>query len=171
MNYWETYALVVNWASVRLLLALSHIHSLKSKSINFVLVFPQAVLDTEVYIEIPYGFDRIYDNEKYVLKLLRSVYSLKLSNYNFYKKLCKVLEEQHIFLYPTNNCVFVLKNLILIVYIDDILIFSKKKIWIDFFVKSFFEEKEKFELTNKGNIDKYLGVDIQKYPNSTYKIR
>ena len=64
------------------------------------------------------------------------------------------------FLYLTNNCIFASKNLILIIYIDDILIFSKKKIWIDLFVKSLVEGKEKFELTNEGNIDKYLGIDI-----------
>jgi hypothetical protein len=41
-NYWETYAPVVNWASVCLLLAVAKIHGLPSKSIDFVLAFPQA---------------------------------------------------------------------------------------------------------------------------------
>jgi hypothetical protein len=41
-NYWETYAPVVNWASVRILLAITKIHGLSSRSINFVLAFPQA---------------------------------------------------------------------------------------------------------------------------------
>ena len=44
-NYWETYAPVVNWASVRMLLAVAKIHNLPSKSIDFVLAFPQAKLD------------------------------------------------------------------------------------------------------------------------------
>ena len=43
-NYWETYAPVVNWASVRFLLAVAKIHGLPSKSIDFVLAFPQADL-------------------------------------------------------------------------------------------------------------------------------
>ena len=38
-NFWEMYAPVVNWASVRSLLAISHIHKLDSKSIDFVLAF------------------------------------------------------------------------------------------------------------------------------------
>ena len=61
VNYWETYTPVANWTSVRLLLALAHIHGLESRSIDFVLAFSQAVLETEVYIEISYGFDRFYD--------------------------------------------------------------------------------------------------------------
>ncbi len=44
-NYWETYAPVANWASVCLLLAVPKIHSLPSKSIDFVLAFPQAYLE------------------------------------------------------------------------------------------------------------------------------
>ncbi len=38
-NYWETYAPVVNWVSVRILLAIAKIHGLFSRSIDFVLHF------------------------------------------------------------------------------------------------------------------------------------
>jgi len=47
-NYWETYAPVVNWASVRLTLAIEKIHGLSLKSINFVLAFPHADLEIPV---------------------------------------------------------------------------------------------------------------------------
>ena len=50
-DYWETYAPVVTWASVSLLLIVAKIHSLSSKSINFVLAFPQADLDVPAYME------------------------------------------------------------------------------------------------------------------------
>ncbi len=61
-NYWETYAPIVNWASVRILLAVAKIHGLSSKSIDFVLAFPQADLEVPVYMELPLGFDAS-DNE------------------------------------------------------------------------------------------------------------
>ena len=51
------YAPVVNWASVRILLAAAKIHGLSSKSIDFVLAFPQADLDVPVFMELPLGFD------------------------------------------------------------------------------------------------------------------
>ncbi len=43
------------WASVRLLLVVAKIHGLESKSIDFVLAFPQADLDVLVFMELPAG--------------------------------------------------------------------------------------------------------------------
>ncbi len=52
-NYWETYASVVNRASVWILLAIAKNHGLSSQSINFVLAFLQADLKIPVYMELP----------------------------------------------------------------------------------------------------------------------
>jgi hypothetical protein len=41
-DHWDTYAPVVTWASICLLLIVAKIHGLQSKSIDFVLAFPQA---------------------------------------------------------------------------------------------------------------------------------
>lgn len=51
------------------------------------------------------------------------------------------------------------------------LIFSKRKICIDLFIKSLIDSKGNFELTDKSNIDKYLGVDIKDYADGSYEIR
>ena len=55
VDYWETYTPIVNWMSVRFVLAISKIHDLDTKVIYFVLAFPQAKLDVDVYMEIPAG--------------------------------------------------------------------------------------------------------------------
>jgi hypothetical protein len=56
------------------------IHGLKSKSIDFVLAFPQADLDVPVYMELPAGVNLIDvsdgDRRKYILKLNKSLYGL-----------------------------------------------------------------------------------------------
>ena len=57
VDYWETYAPEVNWLSVRTLLILSVIHGYHSRSIDFILAFPQAKLDTEVCMEFPAGMN------------------------------------------------------------------------------------------------------------------
>ena len=54
-DYWDTYAPVVKWASVRLLLIVTKIHKLDFNIINFVLAFPQANLPIHVYMELPAG--------------------------------------------------------------------------------------------------------------------
>ncbi|MEY3108162.1 MAG: hypothetical protein RL730_513, partial [Actinomycetota bacterium] len=71
VNYWETYAPVVNWISVRFLLVISEIAGLETKALDFVLAFPQAELDTPVFMEVPIGIaiDGIEQNRKYVLRL------------------------------------------------------------------------------------------------------
>ena len=57
VNYWETYAPVVNWISIRFLLVMAEIVGLESKAIDFVLTFPQADLDIPVYMELPLGME------------------------------------------------------------------------------------------------------------------
>ena len=49
-DYWDTYAPVVTWDSVQLLLIVAKIHNLDSKSIDFVLAFPQADLTVPFYM-------------------------------------------------------------------------------------------------------------------------
>ena len=56
-NYWETYAPVVNWASICILLGVTKIHGLSSKSIDIVLAVPLAYLEIQVFMELHLGFD------------------------------------------------------------------------------------------------------------------
>ena len=56
-NYWETYSPVVNMLTVKLLLVIAKIHRLDSKSIDFVLAFPQADLDVDIWMELPPKLD------------------------------------------------------------------------------------------------------------------
>ena len=52
LNYWETYSPVVNWISVRSLLAIASIHGLTSIKIDFVLSFTQYDLNADVFMEL-----------------------------------------------------------------------------------------------------------------------
>ena len=57
---------------------------------------------------------------------------------------------------------YVSKNLILNVYVNNILIISKKKILINTFIKSLLDREENFELTDEDSINKYLGIEMNK---------
>jgi hypothetical protein len=91
LDYWDTYAPVGTWASVKLLLIIAKIHGLKSKSIDFILAFHQADLDVPVYMKLPAGINNTNvsdgDWRRYVLKLNKSLYGLKQAGYNWFKKL------------------------------------------------------------------------------------
>ena len=73
VNYWETYSPVVNWMSVRLLLTICHLHKFDSQSIDFVLAFPQADLDIDIYMELPQGIEIVNSSESQVLKLNKNL--------------------------------------------------------------------------------------------------
>ena len=76
--------------TVRLLLALCNIHKLESKSIDFVLAFPQDYLDVDILMELPIGFvidEAAYgESFSYVLKLNKNLYGLKQASLNWYEK-------------------------------------------------------------------------------------
>ena len=78
-NYWETYSPVVNALTVKILLVIAKLHNLESKSINFVLAFPQTDLDTDILMEIP-PESEAEDGavQTKVLKLNKILYSLKV---------------------------------------------------------------------------------------------
>jgi hypothetical protein len=128
-DYWETYAPVVTWASVWLLLIVAKIHGLSSKSIDFVLAFPQADLDVPVYMELPAGIKTIdvTDNNRrcYVLKLNKSLYGLKQAGYNWFEKLCDGLFARDFIQSQVDKCVFFRKDCIILTYMDDCIILGK----------------------------------------------
>ncbi len=57
VDYWKTFTPVVNWMSIRFLLTVAKIHGLDTKTIDFVLAFPQAELDTDKLWKSLLGWD------------------------------------------------------------------------------------------------------------------
>ena len=123
-NYWETYAPVVNWASIILLLSIAKIHNLPSKGIDFVLAFPQADLEVPVYMEMPMGFVSEDDKKrgKYVLRLNKSLYGLKQASYNWFEKLKSGLCSRDFVQSQVDPCVFLGDGCIVLTYVDDVII-------------------------------------------------
>ena len=164
-NFWETYAPVVNWLSVRILFALSVIHDLDTRSIDFVLAFPQAPLDVDVFMELPYGFavDGITDDgsKGYVLKLNKSLYGLKQAAYNWFEMLSKGLRDRGFKASETDPCVFLRKDCIVLCYVDDCILISKKNSKVaDDLVHSLMNGPENFKLEDEGSLCRYLGVIV-----------
>ncbi len=78
-NYWETYSPVVNMVTVCLILLLARMYKLDSKAIDFVLAFPQAGLDANIWMYLPIGFQVDMENESkqsHLPKLNKSLYGL-----------------------------------------------------------------------------------------------
>jgi hypothetical protein len=71
MNYYETYAPVVTRFSIRLLIVIGILSGWSLRQCNFIMAYPQAPIECNMYIELPQGIqvaDR--DSMDYVLKEL-----------------------------------------------------------------------------------------------------
>ena len=77
-QYDLTNAPVASWNSIRLLLGLTTIHNWHTIQIDYVLAFPQAPVERELYMEIPKGFEVPGASRKdFVLKIHRNIYGQK----------------------------------------------------------------------------------------------
>jgi hypothetical protein len=78
VNYWETYSPVVNWFSIRLCLILALIFKWNTRQIDFVLAFPQADVECDIFIELPRGvtFPGAH-RSTHCLKLIKNLYGTK----------------------------------------------------------------------------------------------
>jgi Reverse transcriptase (RNA-dependent DNA polymerase) len=62
INFWETYAPVAMWISIRFILCEATINGWKFKTFHFIQAFPQAPSEVELYIDIPKGCKIERDN-------------------------------------------------------------------------------------------------------------
>jgi hypothetical protein len=173
VSHWETYSPVVNMLTVRLVLALCNIHGLESKSIDFILAFPQADLDVDIWMELPQGI--VVDNSPdsscaYVLKLRKSLYGLKQVSLNWFVKLKQGLMDRGFMPSEINECLYLKNNMVLLTCVNDCIIISPSKESIDCLILSMQTGPKNFKLTNEGGIYKFLGVKITKLENSVFKL-
>jgi hypothetical protein len=135
-----------------------------------VLAFPQAGLETPVYMELPFGFNCEGKKGTYVLKFKKSLYGLKVSSRNWFQHLCGGLEARGFIKSKVDPCILYGEDCIILIYVDDCIIFSKSKITNDELFKSLKNGPEIFKLTDKGDVNRYLGVDISKSADGSFEL-
>ena len=140
-------------------------HNLESKAINFVLAFPQAELNEDIWIKFPAGFQVYGQTEEnsdkhYLLKLEISLYGIKQASFNWYEKLKKDLEDRKYIASYIDPCIYLGYGMIVLTYVDDCTIVGNNMKDIYSFVDLLKNVHEKFALTDKGDLEKNLGVKI-----------
>lgn len=172
IDYFDTYAPVVSWATVRLMLVLSIILGLATKQVDYTAAFVHADIDRDpnwenmteeereksgVYIEMPKGFSK----PGTVLKLQKSLYGLKQAPRNFFLHLKSKLESIGFrSLYDVDPCLFVTDTVICLVYVDDTLFYSPKEEYINQVIQQLRDAD--MELEVEGEVAGFLGVHIKR---------
>ena len=167
INYWETYAPIVQWMSVRIILTLAAIENLHTKLIDFVLAYPQADLEVDIYMELPQGFNVGPERRRHVLKFQKNLYGLKQAGHNCFEKRSSTLGNLSINPSKVGPCVFIGDDIIVLVYVDNCLIFSRDKDKINQLTDNL-KNKEKLDPTDEGDVNKYLGVEIERNKENKY---
>ena len=168
-HYDKTYAPVVGWGTIRLLLAMVLTNSWHTVQIDYVLAYPQAPLDKEMYMEIPRGIRfEGYDPKKYVLKLHRNIYGQKDAGRIWNKYLVKKLIEDVGFTQSkVDECMFYKGNVCYILYTDDSILAGPDKGEV---MKVIEEIKEAgLNITIEGDIKDFLGVNIDRKQDGVFE--
>ena len=88
-HYDQSYAPIASWGSIQLALAIATANNWVSTQVDYVMAFPQAPTEREVYMEIPHGYDLGEGKSKtdYALLLHGNVYGQKQAARVWYKYL------------------------------------------------------------------------------------
>jgi Reverse transcriptase (RNA-dependent DNA polymerase) len=74
VDYWETYAAALKWSSIRFFLVQTLINGWHTRQLDFVLAYPQADVECDLYLEIPQGFEFEGSRKTHCLKLIKNLY-------------------------------------------------------------------------------------------------
>ena len=129
------------------------------------LVFPQADLEGDIWMYIPIGFQvdghtEASSERSFLLKLNKNLYGLKQGSYNWYKKLKKSLFNRGFKPSDIDPCLYIGNGMIILTYVDYCIIVGPSMENINRFVDSMKNEDENFVMTDKGDINKFLGIEM-----------
>ncbi len=106
----------------------------------------------------------------YVLKLKRSLYSLKQASLNWFEKLKQGLTNRGFTPSEINLCLYMKKDMIVLTYVDDCIIIGTSMNSIDALIRSMQYGKENFILTDEGDVNKFLGIEIIQHDPNTFEL-
>jgi hypothetical protein len=158
VDYHETYAPVVAWTTVRMMMVMAATLNLKTTQIDFSNAFVQADLNESVYIELPTGF-RSPTGGDYILKLNKSLYGLCQAPKSWFDKLSMELRGLGFVPSPHDPCMFLHPKMIVLVYCDDCLMFARDQSNVDDMIVKM---RDAFPggLTVEDSVFAFLGVEV-----------
>ena len=124
IDYIKMFIFVVCTNSWRLILALCVLHSFSIHYYNVIMIFLNIMFDKSLYIIYLMRFEV----KNQVLKLFKALYNLKQSSHVWYTCLCKHLETVELIVNLYDLLIFinedVMMNIIIIIYVDNLLIYD-----------------------------------------------
>lgn len=163
VDFFGGFAPTLRFGSLRTVLAVAAKHGMSSVQLNVTSAFLNGGLEEELYMACPQGRER----EGYCWKLKKALYGLKQAGRQWNLTFHDALTQRGYRQCKSGPCVYLRgtgpERLILLVYVDDILLFSKDSDQIQIAKE---ELKARFTMTESGSVDYMLGVNIDYNPTA-----
>jgi hypothetical protein len=175
VNYWETYAPVIGWTTIRLYLVLALLNKRATRQIDFVLAYPQADIECDLYMEIPRGFVFNGNRKTHCLLLKKNLYGQKQAGRIWNEYLHQGLLARGFVQSEVDMCLYYHKQykVNLLIYTDDGILTGENDCDIDKVIdlmKKPIDDHRAFDLTDEGKITDYLGVTVSQEADGTIKL-
>ena len=167
-HYGQSNAPITYWSSIRLAFVIATANDWVSTQEDYVMVFPQAPSEREVYMEIPQGYDLGECKSKmdYTPLLHGNVYGQKQATRVWYKYLESRLVQQPGFTKSkVDDCIFYKGNVICVLYTDDSIFFGPTQKEIDSCIQDI--QAAGLKITVEGDIKDFLGVNNEQKSDGT----
>jgi hypothetical protein len=169
MNYFKTYAPVVTWFAIRLMIVFGIIFCWAIRQVDFVMAYPQAPVEMDIYMELPQGIKTATGNSKdHVLKLLKNIYVQKQAGRVWNSFLVDKLTSLGYTSLLIDDCVFFRHDSIFMVYVDDGIFLGNDDAQLLQAIKEI--QGLGINIEDQGHTADYVGVSIKKYCNGFYEL-
>jgi hypothetical protein len=160
IDYEETFAPVVKWTSIRILLALSARLDLEIHQMDVKTAFLNGELEHDIYMQPPPGCAD-YGRDDIVWKLRKSLYGLKQASRAWYTKAKDELKKLNFTRSNSDHAVFTYssraKICIIALYVDDLMIISND---LPLLRRKKRQLMSTFKMKDLGEIHWFLGLEI-----------
>jgi hypothetical protein len=161
VNYWETYAPVVSWPTIRFFFSIALLRGWETRQIDFVQAYPQAPVECDIYMAIPKGYKvKGITHASHVIKLIKNLYGQKQAGRVWNKHLEAGLMKIGFQPSKIDPCLYYKGQVVFFVYVDDGIFLSPSKKAIDKAIQDMREAD--FDIEDQGDMCDYLGVQVNK---------
>jgi transposase InsO family protein len=167
LDFDETFAPVIRIDSVRSLFAICAANDLRIVQVDCKNAFLHSRSDFEIYVQQPEGFVDA-NHPELVLLLNKALYGLKQASRLWYLFLSEIIVGMGFRALETDPSIYVRGNVIIGVYVDDILACSLSISACNSFIS---ELAKQIEVVNKGEVRSFLGISVTRnYPQHAISI-
>ena len=158
----ETFAPVIAWSTIRMLLVLALTLDWHTCSVDFASAFVQAELKDPVYIHLPCGF-KSSKGPNMCLRLKKSLYGLAVAPRLWFEHLRDALLSLGLRQSEFDPCLFYGSDILFGCFVDDGVIVAKSPAVAAKFIAKL--EAMGFELTQEESLCEYLGINLTRDNN------